>query len=454
MRLFGTSGIRGLVGSELTPELATKVGMALASLKGPGSYALARDPRTTSPMLALSLSSGIMSCGGDVFDLGLLPTGALAFLTRELGMKAGCMITASHNPPEYNGLKLFRSDSAPFWPDEQKSIEELVRKEAFKTVPWDEVGHRECLDEAERYLRALSGLLELKRPWKVVLDPGCGSASSLAPELFRAVGCDVVALNARPSGHFPARSPDPRPDTVGDLCSTIRELGADVGFAYDGDADRMVVVDEHGGFVPFDVALAAFSAHLVGSKGGGLVVTTVEASYCVDEAVKAVGGELLRTKVGDVAVSIEVSRRRAIFGGEPCGAWIIPDVHLCADGLLASLMVLKALDEEGTKPSEFFGRVPRFKTSRTKVKCPNELKTSVMELLAPELPGLFKNVRDVIDIDGIRVELEDGWVLVRPSGTEPIIRITAEAREAKRVEELISIALKAVEGAIKRAGKP
>lgn len=452
MRLFGTSGIRGLVGQEVSPELAVKLGMALASLKGSGTYVVARDARTTSPMLAMSLSSGIMACGGDVIDLGLLPTGALAFLTRELKAQAGCMITASHNPPEYNGFKFFRQDSAPFWPEEQEAIEKAISKGSFKLATWDKIGDCWCSDEAERYLKALSDLVELNRSWKVVLDPGCGSASTLAPRAFRSIGCEVLAINASPDGHFPARSPDPRPDTVADLCSVVRASGADVGFAYDGDADRMVVVDEKGRFVPFDVALAAFSAYLIRSRGGGLVVTTVEASYCVEEAIREAGGDVVKTKVGDVAVSMEVARRGATFGGEPCGAWIFPGVHLCADGVLASLMVLKALDEEGLRPSEFFGRVKALEVVRDKVSCPNGLKEAVMEALSSELPSLFTGVRDVIDIDGIRVELQDGWVLVRPSGTEPVIRITAEAREAVRAREIASVAIGAVREAIRRAG--
>ena len=452
MRLFGTSGIRGIANAELTPELALKVGMALASLRGPGPYVLGRDARTTGPFLAMAFSSGIMACGGDVLDLGLLPTGAVAFLTRELRARAGCVVTASHNPPEYNGLKFFRPDSAPLWPEEQREIEEAVGTSSFKLASWDSAGDYRRLDETRRYIDALAGLWEPRRRWRVVLDAGCGSASVVAPEVFRAVGAEVVALNARPDGHFPARSPDPRPDTVGELCSMVRALGADVGFAYDGDADRMVVVDERGSLVPFDVALAAYAAYVVRSRGGGTVITTVEASRSVEEAVEEAGGRVVKTRVGDVAVSMEIARRKAVFGGEPCGAWVLPEVHLCADGILASLAVLRALDEAGLRPSEFFGRVPRFHTVRRKAPCPNELKEPVMEILAGELPGLFKGVRGLVDIDGLRLELEDGWILVRPSGTEPVIRVTAEASRPERAEELAERALGAVKKAVASSG--
>jgi len=452
LRLFGTSGIRGVMNADLTPELALEVGMALASLKGPGTYLLARDARITGHILGMAFASGVMACGGDVLDLGLLPTGALAFLTRELNAKAGCIITASHNPPEYNGLKFFRPDSSPFRPEEERAIEELVSKRAFKRSAWDSVGHYRPPDGlVSRYLEALTASAELERKWLIVLDAGCGSAGELAPMAFRALGCEVIALNTRPDGHFPARSSDPRPDTLGDLCSAVEALRADVGFAYDGDADRMVVVDEHGSFVPFDVALAAFAAHVVRSKGGGLVITTVEASYCVEKAVKEAGGEVLKTRVGDVAVSMEVSKRGAVFGGEPCGAWICPEFSLCADGIAASVMLLRALDEEGLAPSEFFGSIPRLATVREKVPCPNELKGAVMRILADELPGAFKGVRGLIDIDGLRLELEEGWVLVRPSGTEPVIRVTAEAKTVELARERASRALEAVKEAISRA---
>ncbi|OYT50747.1 phosphoglucosamine mutase [Candidatus Bathyarchaeota archaeon ex4484_135] len=444
LRLFGTSGIRGLVNRELTPKLAMEVGMALASLRGPGTYLLARDVRGTGQMLAMAFSSGLMACGGDVIYLGMLPTGAVGFLTRELGAKSGCVVTASHNPPEYNGLKLFRPDSSPFWPEEQEEVENAIREGAFKLSGWDEVGSYKTSDESGRYIEALSGLVELRRKWKVVLDPGCGSASILAPALFRAVGCEVLVINGQPDGTFPGRNPDPRPDTVGGLMSAVRESGADVGFAYDGDADRMIVIDERGQFVPFDVALAAFASYVVSSKGGGLVITTVEASYCVDKAVEEAGGEVLRTKVGDPSVSKEVVEHGAVFGGEPCGAWVIPDVHYCVDGILASLMVLRALDEKGLRPSEFFGRVPHFHTAREKVPCPNEFKKAVMEELRTRLLEAFRDVVRTIEIDGLRVELQEGWVLVRPSGTEPVIRITAEGRTAQEAHELASKALEVV----------
>ena len=453
MGLFGTSGIRGVVNAELTPELALEVGMALSSLRGPGTYLLGRDARTTGPLIGMAFSSGVMACGGDVLDVGLVPTGALAFLTKELGAKAGCIITASHNPPEYNGLKLFRPDSAPLWPEEQKEIEEAVRGRSFRRATWTSVGEYERSEEASRYVEALSSLLEPRRRWRVVLDPGCGSASHLAPEVFRAIGCDVIALNARPDGYFPARNPDPRPETVSELCQMVKAVEADVGFAYDGDADRMVVVDETGSFVPFDVALAAFAAYVVRSRGGGLVVTTVEASRCVEEAVEEAGGRVEKTRVGDVYVSVEVVRKGAVFGGEPCGAWVIPDVHLCADGILASLALLGALDEEGLTPSEFFRPIPRFYTIRKKAPCPNELKGDVMALLREELPSSFERIKALIDIDGLRLELEDAWVLVRPSGTEPVVRVTAEARETEKAEEVASRALELVRRAVEEAGR-
>jgi len=452
MKLFGTSGIRGVVNEDLTPELALEVGMALASLKGRGTYVLARDTRTTGPVLTSAFASGLMACGGDVVDLGLLPTGALAFLTRELKAKAGCMITASHNPPEYNGLKLFRPDSSPFWPEDERAIEEIVGKRAFRRSSWNSMGKLTCLDASERYVEGLAGSVELSRPWRVVLDPGCGATSLLAPRVFRELHCQVVALNARPDGYFPARSPDPRPDTIADLRRAVRELGADVGFAYDGDGDRMVVVDEEGRFVPFDVALACFAAHVVRSRGGGLVITTVEASYCVEEAVREAGGEVVKTRVGDVSVSMEVSRRGAVFGGEPCGAWICPDFSLAADGIAASVFLLRALDEAGVKPSEFFSGISRYVTVRDKVPCPNELKALVMSLLKEELPGSFRQVRELIDIDGLRLELEGSWVLVRPSGTEPVIRITAEAKTSEEAEALARRARRAVEESVGRAG--
>jgi len=178
----------------------------------------------------------------------------------------------------------------------------------------------------------------------------------------------------------------------------------------------------------------------------------VEASYCVDEAVREAGGEVVKTRVGDVSVSMEVSKRGAVFGGEPCGAWICPDFSLAADGIAASTFLLRALDEAGVKPSEFFSGISRYATVREKVPCPNELKAPVMALLKEELPGSFKQVKELIDIDGLRLELEGGWVLVRPSGTEPVIRITAEARAGEEAEALARRARQIVEETVRKAG--
>ncbi len=446
-RLFGTSGIRAVANVELTPELALKVGMAIATYTNGGDVLVAHDTRTSSPMLESAVTAGLLSGGSTVHRLGLAPTPALAYLTRELGMDAGVMLTASHNPPEYNGIKVFNSDGVALSPEEQSRIEEIISSESYQRRDWRGVGHAvDASGEIERYVNAILSAVDLKREWRVVLDPGCGATSALAPELFRRAGCRVYSVNSQPDGFFPGRSPNPTEDAVRLACSMVRDLGADVGFAYDGDGDRVVVIDEEGRYAPLDQSLAAYAAHVVRLHGGGVVATNVEASMCVDEAVEAAGGRVVRARVGDVHVAQAVKEHGAVFGGEPCGAWIHPKHHLAPDGVLSSLLFLAALETEGAKPSDFLSGVPVYPVVRVNVPCENSEKPRVMSAVDGRIEGALQPV-DILRVDGVAAKLSDGWVLVRPSGTEPLIRITAEAKTEERARELADFVVKLVEEA-------
>ncbi|MFQ6129960.1 MAG: phosphoglucosamine mutase, partial [Candidatus Hadarchaeaceae archaeon] len=298
---------------------------------------------------------------------------------------------------------------------------------------WDRIGKVGAVDVLPSYIDELAGAVKLKRRHKVVVDCGNGAGSLVTPYLLRRLGCEVVTLNSQLDGFFPGRALEPSPQNLGELCNVVKSLGADIGIAHDGDADRIAAVDEKGRVAEPDKLLALISAHQARKKGD-IVVTTVDASGTVDECVDANKGKVIRTKVGDVSVAAEIRKRGAIFGGEPCGAWIFPEVHLVPDGPLAAAKLLELLDLTGRRLSELLDDLPEHPTVRKKIACPNEKKATTMKKFKARLRREFKGISDVLTIDGIRFSLRDGsWALIRPSGTEPYIRVTAGGKNVEKV---------------------
>jgi len=451
-KLFGTSGIRGIANREVTSELALKVGLALATYIENGSFLVARDTRVSGEMIENALTAGILAGGANANKLGIAPTPALAFLTKKHGLNAGVMITASHNPPEYNGIKIFNSDSTGLNEKQQEEIEKIMEHENFRLAEWNKIG--KCVDVKywiKDYIHQILGNLSFKKSWFVVIDPGCGATSTVAPFIFRELGCKVRALNAQPDGFFPARSPLPDKESLKPLGSVVRELKADIGIAYDGDGDRVVFIDENGNFVSLDQSLALYAAYVIEKNRGGTVVTHVEASMCIEDTVEKLGGKVLRTKVGDVSIANAMKNCGAVFGGEPCGAWIHPEHHFCPDGILSSVLFLKMLDEKDAKLSELISQVPSYPILREKVECPNNFKETVMRKVESKIAEVFPDFKDKITVDGVRLSLSDGWVLIRPSGTEPVIRITAEARDYTVADEIMQKTLVFVNRLVREA---
>jgi phosphoglucosamine mutase len=437
MKLFGSSGIRGLVNVEVTPLLAQKVGAALASQFEGEAIIVGRDTRLSGRMLEAALTSGISSCGFVTGTLGIVPTPVVALLTRERGAEAGVAITASHNPPEYNGLKIFDTTGMAYTGEQQAALEETIEKAEFKTSSWSRVGRVEEIDGVRFYVDTLANAIGFTREWNVVCDLFNGATCTVAPEVFNELGCTTTMLNAQPDGSFPAGNPEPNTESLARLGRMMRETKASIGFGFDGDGDRMMAVDEKGNVPSPDRVLAAYAKHVVEERGGGIIVTHVGASMCIDEAVESAGGSVIRTKVGDVHITEAMIANGAVFGGEPVGAWVHPEVHLCPDGILSALKLMLALEEEGKTLSEMVADIPDYPTLRAKVECPNKVKERVMDGVSSNYGEGFSDVRNVTAVDGVRIELEDGWALIRPSGTEPVIRITVEAREEKRAKELL-----------------
>ncbi|MCJ7424421.1 phosphoglucosamine mutase [Candidatus Bathyarchaeota archaeon] len=449
-KLFGSSGVRGLVNVDLTPSLAAKIGLAVATLAKTKRIVVARDTRISGEMLQDALVSGILAGGATVDCLGIVPTPVLAFLTKKTRASSGIMITASHNPPQYNGIKIFNGDSTAYDEKDQDRIEEIVTDNNFRFADWQNVGKARQIDVSHQYVETIKENIKLGKKWHVVIDPGCGATYKLAPSIFGSLGCKVTVLNAQPDGFFPARSPEPNAESLASLARVVKELDADVGLGYDGDGDRVAFVDEKGAFVDFDRALAGYAAFVVKKEGDGIIVTNVEASMCVEKMVKSVGGRVVRTKVGDVYVSKALQEGHGAFGGEPCGAWVHPKFHYCPDGILSSALLLKALEEEKKTLSEFTSRIPQYPTLRKNIACKNEEKDAIVEKVGERLGSVLTNLKDSSKVDGVRLTLENGWVLIRASGTEPLVRLTVEGeslKAAKRImEESQKLAKRFIEG--------
>ena len=445
--MFGTSGIRGAVGETVTADLALAVGRAIAT-DGAETVVLGRDVRDSGQFLSDAAAAGCAECGADVIDLGLTATPTLARSIARFDADAGIIVTASHNPPKDNGLKLWTPSGQAFDTDRRDRITEIIDGEAYEFASWDDSGERTAENAADAAHTAAivntidNATTETMRNLDTVVDVGNGAGSVTADTLNK-LGVDVTTLNAQPDGSFPGRPSEPTAETLTALREQVGNTDADIGIAHDGDADRMVAVDETGTFVPKDVLLALFARQAVDRVGGGVIAAPVDTSLCVDDAIDPLGGSVNRTKVGDVFVAEATTSDGTIFGGEPSGAWIWPEETLCPDGSLAAAKLTAIVATDGPL-SEQVASVETYPIRRRSIETDD--KAGVMERVSDEMLAEYE---DVTTLDGIRAETDTGWVLVRPSGTQPLIRITAEARSDKAADELLADAVDRVEAGIK-----
>ena len=327
-RLFGTSGIRGKYQEEVTPELALDVARALAQyIGGEGKkVVIGRDTRTTGKIMENIMSAGLQESGCDVLLLGVVPTPVVGYATLKKQADAGIMITASHNPSPYTGIKLWNNDGLAYKQEQERQIEKMVYEKDFHKAGWDRLGKEyDITPFKDEYVKDIVKISEIdsSKPLKVIVDCASGAGSYLSPEALRKAGMNVITMNAQPDGFFPGRNPEPNSANLQELMKAVKALKADVGLAHDGDADRMIAVDEKGNISDFDKLLTIMALEF-----GGTVVTTVDASACLDTAMEKIGGNVLRTPVGDVHVAESMIKNHATFGGEPSGTWLHPDFVL------------------------------------------------------------------------------------------------------------------------------
>jgi len=431
MKLFGSSGIRDVVDREFL-RLMFEVGLAVG--KSCSSAVIGCDTRTSSDAVKYAFLSGLLSGGAAASDAGLVPTPTLAYSS--MSFEVGAMVTASHNPPQYNGIKLVNPDGSAFDSAQRDKVERMLSAKSFKLTSWEKMVR--CTTYAgavekhtERILADFPGKLRVK----VVVDCGGGAASVITPHLLTRLGCDVVTLNCQPTGHFP-REIEPTPENLVDLMHTVNSEKADLGIAHDGDGDRLAVIDDKGRFVPGDKLIALFARQLKAKS----VVTTIDASMLIDE----LGFKVIRTKVGDAFVSDELRGKPEAaqeFGAEPSGCFIFPRISLCPDGIYAAARIVQIASEYPI--SSLVNQIPSFPVLRGGVPGDKAAMRTIEKLLKTKAAQLTT-------IDGLRLAFSDGWLLVRPSGTEPKIRITAEAKSEGRARELYNLGLEAIQESFKK----
>ncbi|WP_306058958.1 phosphoglucosamine mutase [Natronococcus wangiae] len=429
--MFGTSGIRGTVGTDVTAELALSVGRAVAS-DGYERVVVGRDVRDSGRTLVDALAAGLQECGSDVLEVGVEATPTIARSIAHLEADAGIVITASHNPKTDNGIKLWTPSGKAFGPEKRASISRRVREADYDLADWDGQGIRERREHVREYHAArLEGAVELEGEPSVVVDIGNGAGTVTAAVLSR-LGCTVRTLNGQPDGSFPGRPSEPNRETLGTLMTVVEGTDADLGIAHDGDADRMMAVDETGTFVPKDALLALFAREAAGD--GDRVAAPVDTSLAVDDALSAAGASLTRTQVGDVYVAERTTEDGVVFGGEPSGAWIWPEETRCPDGPLAACKLVELVSAD--RPlSALAGEIEQYPIRRTSIEVAD--KGAVMDAVGTAVSDRYG---DVDTLDGVRVETDDGWFLIRASGTEPVVRVTAEARDESDADAVFETA--------------
>jgi len=452
MKLFGSSGTRGVAGEELTPEFVLRVAKAAGTVWGGGRAAVARDTRTTGELFANAAAAGLASVGCDVDRLGAAPTPAVVGYCDRESVPA-VLVTASHNPPQYNGVKLVGDDGVELSVDALQRVETRVLEESFATAGWDEVGRTRRVDDAnDRYVADVLAAIDrtpiARADLTVAVDPGHGAGALTNPDLFRELGCDVVTVNAQPDGRFPGRVPEPLPKNLGELGRLVRASGADVGIAHDGDADRAVFYDERGEPIDGEASFAALAAaHL---DAGDTVVSAVNVSQRLVDVVDDRDAELELTPIGATNI---ITRIRELWAdgetvpiaGEGNGGIFFPDFRLVRDGAYTGAQFLALLARSGQSASELVAPYDDYHNVRVNITYADEAELE--RLLAAAETFAAGADAEPNTTDGYRLDYGDAWVLVRPSGTEPKVRVYAEARTPERAAELAEAARAALEDA-------
>jgi phosphomannomutase/phosphoglucomutase len=444
--IFRAYDIRGIFGEDLTEEVAIKIGAAFATFLDGKSVVVGRDVRISGDQLRSALVSGLVSrC--DVTDVGLLPTPLLYFAANRLKKDAGIMVTASHNPPQWNGFKAFRGQKGSIYGKDMETVRDYAKRIDPKTLG-EKRGKATAYDGIIReYQDFVQSKIRLERKLKIVADTANGTCGLVAPNLFERLGCNILTLNKKPDGTFPSHLPVPKEETLGELMKEVVKYKADFGVGYDGDGDRAVFIDEKGNLIPGDLTLLIFAKDILQKNHGGKVVYELSCSMAVEEYVKKLGGIPIVERVGHTFIMDAMISEKALLGGEKSSHFYFADVYGMDDGTFASIKLAEILSKSDKKLSEMVAALPQYPSVYEKnFEVPDNLKFAVIDKVRRQFK---KYGLETLNIDGVKLIEKDGWVIVRASNTEPVIRISAEARTKKKLKELYYFAVTELNRAMK-----
>jgi phosphomannomutase/phosphoglucomutase len=447
-RLFGTNGVRFKPGIDADLEFVLVLAECIGTYFSEGDILVGRDGRLSGEALSLVTTSGLMSSGRNVGETGMVPTPALQYATKALGYRGGVMVTASHNPPEYNGIKVVGADGVEIPRLDEQKIEHVYHDRSMRRADWSDVGTARAEPSAIRlYLQGILSKVNAKlisgRKFSIVVDPGNGAQCLAAPYLLDMLGCKVITINSIIDGRFPARGSEPTPGTLKDLSAAVRASGADLGVAYDGDGDRAIFCDEGGSVFWGDQSGSLLADYLLDRNPAATIVTPVSSSQVVETVAAKHHAKVIRTRVGSVDVSRTMIERGAFFGFEENGGCIYPAHIAVRDGGMATALMLECLAAKGLPFSRAMASAfPRFFQAKTKIPIDPEKARAIMKAVEKQAAGKVEKV------DGVKVWTDDKtWVLVRPSGTEPIIRIFSESDTEEKVNSVLKKFSKIVKAA-------
>jgi phosphomannomutase len=434
------SGVRGVVGESLTPKLLTRFAQAFGTHTGSGTIVIGRDPRTSGEMVKHAVVAGVLSTGNRVVDIGVCPVPTVQLQVRHRRAQGGIAITASHNPPEWNALKFIGANGLFLDAGQARELLDIYHQGEYTKVGGAEIRTVEEIEGAvdlhiKAILDALGPLPRTGKKLRVVLDSCNGAGSIVGPKLIEALGAEVIPINVTPDGSFP-RPAEPVPENLGALCAAVKEHRADVGFAQDMDADRLAIVSDQGEAIGEDYTLVLAMLYVLGRERGP-VVANLSTTTAVADIARRFDCPVFLTKIGEVNVTDAMRQHNAVIGGEGNGGVIYPRINFARDSLVGMALVLHLLAQSRKSITELLDSVPRYHIVKEKMNCPSDKIPAVLRMVRQEFAKFPLDTRD-----GVKVIQPEGWLLVRGSNTEPIIRIVAEAQSEDVAREKIQQVLK------------
>ncbi|MBI5020334.1 MAG: phosphoglucosamine mutase [Ignavibacteriales bacterium] len=444
--MVSISGIRGIVGDTLTPEIIVKYTAAYAEYCGGGTIVIGRDGRITGKVIGNIVSSTLISMGCNVVALGVVPTPTVALAVEKLGAAGGISITASHNPIEWNGLKFFSSTGLFLDEDENKHLWDIADRGDFKYAEWNKVGLHKNDDTFIQ--RHIDEVLKLKyidknkienRKFKIVIDSINAAGGDIVPKMLKQLGCVVIEMNCDVSGVF-TRTPEPIPENLTAVCDRVKKEKADIGIVVDPDVDRLVFIDERSEPIGEEYTITSIvkfilekQKQITTNNSPLKVVVNLSTTRAVDDVTKLFGGSVMRTAVGEINVAKKMKEIGAIVGGEGSGGVILPEVHYGRDAIVGIPLMLQQLVEHGSSLSELKKSLPQYSIAKSKISVAGKKTSKLFERLIT----IYEHIGKINTDDGLKIDFPDSWVHLRKSNTEPIIRIIAEAPTMTKAEELV-----------------